>query len=79
MPDINTILQWFKIDTSQFRTVPLKKYEKEMLLTKFSKDVILSRLRRNGTEDRLCNETRLIFEELQENLFYSTYIFYLNL
>ena len=30
MPDINAILQWFRIDTLQFRTVPLKKYEKEM-------------------------------------------------
>ena len=39
MPDINAILQWFRIDTSQFRTVPLKMYEKEMLLTKVSTDV----------------------------------------
>ena len=36
MPDMKTILLWFKIDITQFRTISLKKYEKEMLLTKIS-------------------------------------------
>ena len=42
MPDINTILLWFRIGTSQLRTVSLKKYEKEMLLTKISNGSIES-------------------------------------
>ena len=38
IPDMDIILQKFGIDSTKFRTVSLKKYEKEMLLTKISID-----------------------------------------
>ena len=38
IPDMDIILQKFGIDSTKFRTITLKKYEKEMLLTKTSID-----------------------------------------
>ena len=40
MPDMNKILLRFGIDTSKLRTVSLKKYENEMLLTEVLTDDI---------------------------------------
>ena len=42
MPDMNKILLKFGINSSHFRTVPLKQFEKEMLLTEISPDDIKS-------------------------------------
>ena len=38
MPDMDIVLQKFGIDSSKFKKVSLKKYEKEMFLTTISID-----------------------------------------